>query len=304
MYQSEMKEGFIEDYLRSRFVARTSLNSLFKKTEPFEKENGKDCSQFNENEILKMYTEFNAKTIYVLMNYNTILKAYCAWKKYYHKENTTNAYNNLTIEMLKPCVPQNSVMFLSREEITNIENQIYNWTDRAIIECLWEGISGPSMIDLVSINQKMIDTENKILYFPDGRLVKLTDRLYDLLTKAFDEKEYVCYSKDLMVIKLNGENKLYKELENAHARDSNDKYFRWVYRKVRNCRDHVGMPGLTMKNIQTSGMYYYLCRGIQETGLDLRSFLKSEDGECLMDKYGFQSKYRVDNIYHHFQDYI
>jgi hypothetical protein len=148
MYQSEMKEGFIEDYLRSRFVARTSLNSLFKKTEPFEKENGKDCSQFNENEIL------------------------------------------------------------------------------------------------------------------------------------------------------------YKELENAHARDSNDKYFRWVYRKVRNCRDHVGMPGLTMKNIQTSGMYYYLCRGIQETGLDLRSFLKSEDGECLMDKYGFQSKYRVDNVYHHFQDYI
>lgn len=251
-----------------------------------------------------MYTEFNAKTIYVLMNYNTILKAYCAWKKYYHKENTTNAYNNLTIEMLKPCVPQNSVMFLSREEIINIENQIYNWTDRAIIECLWEGISGPSMIDLVSINQKMIDTENKILYFPDGRLVKLTDRLYDLLTKAFDEKEYVCYSKDLMVIKLNGENKLYKELENAHARDSNDKYFRWVYRKVRNCRDHVGMPGLTMKNIQTSGMYYYLCRGIQETGLDLRSFLKSEDGECLMDKYGFQSKYRVDNVYHHFQDYI
>lgn len=304
MYQSEMKEGFIEDYLRSRFVARTSLNSLFKKTEPFEKENGKDCSQFNENEILKMYTEFNAKTIYVLMNYNTILKAYCAWKKYYHKENTTNAYNNLTIEMLKPCVPQNSVMFLSREEIINIENQIYNWTDRAIIECLWEGISGPSMIDLVSINQKMIDTENKILYFPDGRLVKLTDRLYDLLTKAFDEKEYVCYSKDLMVIKLNGENKLYKKLENTHARDSNDKYFRWVYRKVRNCRDHVGMPGLTMKNIQTSGMYYYLCRGIQETGLDLRSFLKSEDGECLMDKYGFQSKYRVDNVYHHFQDYI
>ena len=54
MYQSEMKEGFIEDYLRSRFVARTSLNSLFKKTEPFEKENGKDCSQFNENEILKI----------------------------------------------------------------------------------------------------------------------------------------------------------------------------------------------------------------------------------------------------------
>lgn len=304
MYQSEMKEGFIEDYLRSRFIARTSLNSLFKKTEPFEKENEKDCSQFNENEVLKMYVEFNAKTVYVLMNYNTILKAYCAWKKYYHKEDTTNAYYNLTIEMLKSCVRPDSVTFLSREEITNIENQIYNWTDRAIIECLWEGISGPSMIDLVSINEDMVDYERNVLNFPDGRSVELTDRLCNLLIRTFSEEEYVCYSKNLKVVKLIGGKGLYKELENAHAPDSNDKYFRWVYRKVRNCRDHVGMPRLTMKNIQTSGMYYYLCQGMQETGLDLRNFLKSGNGERLMDKYGFKSKYRVDNVYHHFQDYI
>ena len=39
MYQSEMKEGFIKDYLRSRVVARTSLYSLFRKIEPFEEKN-------------------------------------------------------------------------------------------------------------------------------------------------------------------------------------------------------------------------------------------------------------------------
>lgn len=64
MYQSEMKEGFIEDYLRSRFVARTSLNSLFKKTEPFEKENGKDCSQFNENEIYGFQSKYRVDNVY------------------------------------------------------------------------------------------------------------------------------------------------------------------------------------------------------------------------------------------------
>lgn len=217
MYQSEMKEGFIEDYLRSRFIARTSLNSLFKKTEPFEKENEKDCSQFNENEVLKMYVEFNAKTVYVLMNYNTILKAYCAWKKYYHKEDTTNAYYNLTIEMLKSCVRPDSVTFLSREEITNIENKIYNWTDRAIIECLWEGISGPSMIDLVSINEDMVDYERKVLNFPDGRSVELTDRLCNLLIRTFSEEEYVCYSKNLKVVKLIGERGYIRSLK-MHTR--------------------------------------------------------------------------------------
>ena len=304
MYQSEMKEGFVEDYLRSRFVARTSLNSLFKKTELFENKNEKDCSQFDETEALEMYREFNAKSVYVLLNYNTIIKSYCAWRKYYYKDNVTNAYDSLTIEMLKPCISPDNMIFLSRDEVTSIENQVYNWTDRAIIECLWEGISGQSMLDLVSLNRNMIDVECKILYFPDGRQVQLTNRLCNLLLKAFDEIEYVCYGKDLTVVKLNGHGSLYKELENAHAQDSNDKYFRWVYRKIRNCRNHVGIPGLTMKNIQTSGMYYYLCQGIQETGLDLKSFLKSYDGEQLMDKYGFKAKNRVDNVFHHFQDYI
>lgn len=304
MYQSEMKEGFIEDYLRSRFVARALLISLFKKTESFEEKRQKDCSQFDENEILDMYAKFNAKSVYVLLNYNTILKAYCAWRQYYHKENVTKIYNDITIDMLKPCVVPSSMIFLNREELTGIENQVYNWTDRAIIECLWEGISGPSMLDLVSINKDMIDTESKVLYFSDDRQVQLTDRLYSLLLRAFDEKEYVCYSKNLMVVRLNGEGKLYKELDNAHAEDSNDKYFRWVYRKLRNCRDHVGMPGLTMKNINASGMYHYLCLGMQETGLDLRNFLKSEDGQNLMDKYNFQSKYRIDNVYHHYCDFV
>ena len=65
----EMKEGFIKDYMRSRVVAKTSLYSLFRKTEPYEKEFNKDCSQFTKEEILHIYKEFKAKSVYVLMNY-------------------------------------------------------------------------------------------------------------------------------------------------------------------------------------------------------------------------------------------
>ena len=306
MYQSKVKEGFIKDYLRSRVVARTSLYSLFRKTEPFEEEIKKDCSQFNQDEALSMYTKFKAKSIYVLLNYNTILKAYCAWRHYYHKENVTESYKNITIELLKPCIPKESNKFLSREEITEIEDQLYNWTDKAILECLWEGISGPSMIDLVNINKNMVNTEEKSLYFSDGRVVQLSDRLYEFLMKAFDESEYMCYGASLRVKKLIGIGNLYKERDNAYATDSNDKYFRWVYRKVQNFREHVGIPGLTMKNIHISGMYYYLRQGMQETDLDLKSFLRSEDGANLAKKYGFhtESDSYVDNLTHRFKDFV
>lgn len=304
MYNSDSKESFIKDYLRSRVVARTSLYSLFRKTEPFEKRSNKDCSKFTQDEVLTMYREFKAKSVYVLLNYNTILKAYCAWKRYYHKETTTESYNNITIELVKPCIPEDANKFLSREEIMDIEDQLYNWTDKAILECLWEGISGPSMIDLVSINKSMLDLKEKTLYFHDGRIAQLTDRLYELLIKAFDETEYMCYGESLRVKKLIGVGSLYKERDNAHAADSNDKAFRWVYRKVQNFRDHVGIPGLTMKNIHISGMYHYLCKGMQETGLDLKSFLRSDDGRELAIKYGFDSEFYVDNLAHRFKDFV
>lgn len=304
MYKSEVKEGFIKDYMRSRVVARTSLYSLFRKTEPFEEESKKDCSQFNQDEVLGMYTEFKAKSVYVLLNYNTILKAYCAWRRYYQKEKTTESYDSITIELLKPCVPADSNKFLSREEITEIEEQLYNATDKAILECLWEGISGPSMNDLVGINKFMVNSREKTIYFSDGRSVKLTERLYDLLTKAFDETDYMCYGEALRVKKLVGIGSLYKERDNAHAADSDDRRFRWVYRKVQNFRDHVGIPGLTMKNIHISGMYHYLCQGMQETGLDLKSFLRSDDGHDLAEKYGFHSDSYVDNLTHRFKDFV
>ena len=47
------------------------------------------------------------------------------------------------------------------------------------------------MRDLVGIEKEMIDSKNKQLYLPDGRVFDLTDRLYQLLMNALNETEYV-----------------------------------------------------------------------------------------------------------------
>ena len=304
MYEMEMKEGFIKDYMRSRVVAKTSLYSLFKKVGPYEEKLDKDCSQFTKEEVLHIYKEFKSKSVYVLMNYNTILKAYCAWRKYYHGLKNEIAYEDITIELLKPLVPKSATTILSREELTDIEEQAYNWTDKAIVECLWEGLSGNSMRDLVGIEKEMIDEKSKQLHLPDGRVFDLTNRLYELLIKAFNETEYICYGTSLKVKSLEGVGKLYKERDNAHAMDSDDKFFRWVYRKIMTLRKHVGISELTMKNITTSGMCHYLREGMNQTGLDLKAFLRTEMGEKLMDKYNYFSEYRVDNVTHRYKQLV
>lgn len=304
MYQNEMKEGFIKDYLKSRVVAQTSLYSLFRKVEPFEEEFGKDCSRFTKEEVLNMYREFKARSKFTLLNYNVILKAYCAWMKYYHGLENDITYDEITTEMIEPLVPDDAKKVLSREEITDIEDQLYNWTDKAIIEALFEGLSGNSMRDLVGIEANMINHKDKQLYLSDGRVFDLTNRLYEFLVKSLDEEEYVCYGESLRVKKLIGKGKLYKERDNAHALDSDDKFFRWVYRKVHNFRKHVGVDGITMKNIQTAGMVYYLKIGMEDSGLGLKEFLQTEYGKKLMDKYNYFSEYRADNVVARYKQFV
>ena len=60
-----------------------------------------------------------------------------------------------------------------------------------------------------------------------------------------------------------------------------------------------------MKNLSTSGMYHYLCIGMAETGLDMKAYLKTENGSALMSKYGYtESDSRVDNIWHRYRQFL
>ena len=304
MYNEELKEGFIKDYMRSRVVAQTSLYSLFRKVEPYEQKLNKDCSEFSKEDILKMYKEFEARSHNVLLNYNVILKAYCAWKRHYHGLSNDVAYEIITTEMARDLIPDDAKRVLSREEVIEIEDQLYNWTDKAIVEALFEGLSGNSMRDLTGVELNMIDKEAKQLALPDGRVFDLTNRLCDLLIRACAEDEYMCYGDTLRVKKLIGKDKIYKERDNAHAADSDDKVFRWVYRKLMSFRKFVGIDGLTMKNLQTAGMTHYLKLGMENSGLGLKEFLLTENGQKLMDKYNYFSEYRVDNVIARYKQFV
>ena len=288
------------DYMRSRVVQKTTLTGLFRKIEPYETELNKDICLFTKDEAIKMYIELKSRSVYTLLNNNVVLKAYTAWQKHYNGLNIENTYENITIDDLRPCVDVKSSKILSREEITEIEEQLLNITDSAIIECLFQGIAGPSMRDITSLHKDMLNKEKKCLVFPDGRVFDISDRLCELLDTAFDEEKYICYGESLRVKKLEGKGKLFKERDNTHAADSDDRRFRAVYRKIMVIRDYVGIKELTMKGIAAAGFLHYLKSNLNESDLSLKEFLRTEKGEKLMDRYGYESNYRIDNIIHRY----
>lgn len=305
MYKKERKEEFIQDILRSRVIQKTTLYAIFKKTAPFEEKFNKDCCQFNREEAMEMFYEFKCKSIYTLLNNNTILKAYSAFAEYYHNIQTEKIYESFTIEDLKPCVAESKNKLITREDLDDIKVQLLNAVDRCIVEALWEGISGISMRDITGLQEKQLDKTQKKLHFEDGRVLDLTDELYEDIVSAFKQVEYVCYGETLRVKKLVGYGRLYKERDNALGElDSEDRRFRWIYRKLQIFRDHVGMPWLTMKIIQNSGFTHYLKLGMDKTGLGIKEFLKTDQGKELMSRYGYQSQFAVDNVVHKYKDYV
>lgn len=305
MYQKERKEEFIKDYLQSRVIQKTTLYALFRKTAPFEEALNKDCCMFSKDEAIKMFIEFKSKSIYVLLNNNTVLKAYCAYMKYYHGLQDETVYENITIEDLKPCVAESKNRLITREDLLDIKNQLLNDVDKCILELLWEGVSGASMCDITDLCEEQLNRDKKQLCFSNGRVLKLTDTLYQDIINAFKQTEYLCYGESLRTKKLNGYGRLYKERDNSvRGLESDDARFRWIYRKIQIFRNYVGMPWLTMKIIGNSGFAYYLQQGMESTGLEMKEYLKTDEGRNLAYRYGYDSKYSIDNIVYKYKDYI
>lgn len=271
-------------------IAETSLYAIFKKTEDFEEKLNKDVSKFTRDEILDMLVKFKAKSINSLLNYTIVLKHY---SRFVFGVVGTNAYESIGKADVADMVDKNANILLTREELDDVEVQLLNWVDKAIIELLWNGVAGKNMEDIYSVSEDCV--QGNILRVNEKEF-PMTDRLRELLPKAFDETELMSYGNTMRVIEVNGKGKIYKERPNARGIDTPDIRFRWVYRKIQIFRDYLDMPGLTMKNIAASGLWHYLQLCIEKTKLDLRTFLRTKEGKELAMRYGFSESYYIDNI--------
>lgn len=295
MFDKEQKEAFIKEYLKSKVVAKTSLYAVFRKTEPFEEKLNKDVSQFTRKEILDMFAQFRAKSVNSLLNYAIILKHYSRLMR------GENEYESITKADVVDLIDKSGNILLSREELDDIEAQLLNWSDKAIVELLWEGISGKNMIDIYSISEECIQGD---MLCVNGKEFYMTNRLKELLPKAFAETEIMSYGNTMRIVEVEGKGRLYKERANTRGVDSDDQKFRYFYRRIQIFREYLDIPGLTMKNLSASGMFYYIQLGIKETGLALREFLKTSKGKELAIQYGFAEDYYVDTIAQKYEQYI
>ena len=297
MYTSETKiEDFVQEYMRSRIVAETTVRAVLKRATEYEYLFKKHFYQFTEDEILKMFKDAHVISDMSLQNWNNILRHASRWILYKQGDDTVNAYENITKDKVKECIDidKKQSMILSREDVNRIQEDLYNWTDKAIFELLFLGVGGKWLRELCYLEEDQVSKENMMIYFRNGKKIPIDERGYHILHEAFHETEMMSYSAEpkVSIVKSVGIYKIKKNTlyDNSNAKDEADaeRRFRWAQRRLAIMRDYIGIP-MTSGSIQNSGLLHCIQQEVSETGMPFREFVISERGKALAKRYDYYS---------------
>lgn len=305
MYNEKVKELFTEEYVTQRpTITEKMIQILFDKTAAYEEQVGKDCSEFNTDEIRAMYKGWQSISAVYLLQQNTVLKAYTTFVLTTTNAQHPNAYEGFVREDFESCISKQRL--LTRNQLSDLEDQLYNYTDKAILECFWEGITGPRLIDLTSLERGMLSADNKKLNV-NGKVYFTTERLYHFLDKAFNETQYQCLTQSgkTQFVELSGINKLYKKRTNAKSENSKSGRYAWARNKLIKISEFYDVPDLTVNLIKNSGMFFNLKLGMVSAGeTNLRAFLATKEGRDIAKRYGYDTETYIDTVSSKFRDFI
>ena len=312
MYTGELElEKFLQDYKRSRVIIETTTRATLNRAVGFEHRFNKPFYQFTTDEALEMYRSVHAISVVSLQNNNLVLKHAARWFAFQYGMEISDAYETMTKEQLSTVVDteKQRSMILSREDVDNIQSNLLNAIDRAIVEMLFQGVGGESLRELTFMDVSNVDRTNHMLYFKTGKQIPVTDGICDMLTEAFAEDELASFGSTTRVSKVSG-NSIYKHRCNVLSDNADynskadiERRYRWSQRRLILMSQDLGIK-LTAGGLQASGLLHHIKLCVKEMGLGFREFVKTDACRELAQRYDIRSEFYSQIICEKFIQYF
>ena len=312
MYTGELElEKFLQEYGRSRIIIETTTRATLNRAVGFERKFNKPFYQFTTDEALEMYESAHAISVVSLQNSNLVLKHAVRWFAYQYNMEVSDAYETMTKEQLGTVidVEKQRSMILNRDDVNNIQSNLLNAIDRAIVEMLFQGVGGESLKELTFMDSSNVDRENHTLYFKTGKVVPVTDGICNMLMEAFAEDELMSFGSTSRVSKVSG-NSIYKHRcnvlsDNANPNDKADveRRYRWTQRRLILMSQDLGIK-LTAGGLQSSGLLHHIKLCVKEMGLGFREFVKTNECRELAQRYDIRSEFYSQVLVEKFGQYF
>jgi hypothetical protein len=305
---------FTKEYLRSRIVSPTSVHATLKKALIAEEIFKKPFTEFTKEEILQMYQKQHSRSAVSLQNQNVILKHAAKWLIATSDATSgINNYEKVTKDDIEKCVDIKKLqkMLLSEEELRNITDDCINAIDKAILWLLFYGVAGEWLKELTFLESWQLNKEDSTLALRDFPAIHLNKEVSNIVAKAFEETQLISYTDKIVVSEVKGQGQLYK-IRNNTIYDIHDytnqkdleRRFRWVLRRITILRQYFEI-NLTMKSLQTSGFWHFSHKEMEQLSItDFKSYLQTENGKALAQRYGFTSNLYVQVILDKYKEFL
>lgn len=293
MYTTELEvEEFLDEYKRSRVIVETTVRASLNRAIEFEQKFQKPFYEFTTDEILEMYKSMHAISDRSLQNTNLTLKHAARWIIDKKGLNGKSIYEDITKDLIRECVDtqRKASLILTKDELEEIQGELLNWTDKAILFLLFEGVGGHMLKELMFMDWDQVSRKDLKVYFRSGKTIDITAEQYELLKNAFQEEELISFGTTSRVSKVKSLG-MYKARFNSLS-DNDDitnagdveRRYRFCQRRLMLISKDLGIT-LTSGNIQESGFLHYIKEGIRSSGLDFLQYIKTEECKALARRY-------------------
>ena len=313
MFTTELEvEKFLNEYTRSRVVVEATVRAILNRALEFEQKFQKPFYEFVADDIVEIYKSMHAISDRSLQNANLTLKHAARWMIDKKGLNIRSAYEDITKELILSCVDVNKKagLILTKDDLEGIRSGLLNWTDKAILFMLFEGVGGYMLKELMFMDWDQVSRKDLKIYFRSGKIIDITTEEYELLRNAFQEEELISFGTTSRVSKVKSLG-VYKARFNSLSDNNDITNPADVERRYRFCQRRLMLiskdldVNITSGSIQESGFLHYIKEGMQQSGLDFLQYIKTEECKYLARRYDLYTNLYAqvvkDKFYQYFQ---
>lgn len=283
-------EDFLKVILNDKRLVGTTSRATLNMLLQFETKKNKYFYDFTKEDIIEMYTEQKSISARSLQNKNLLLKEFNDYICETRDLDKSNIYAYITKEDILKCVDieKRELSILSRENLSSLQEELFNQTDKGLLEALFLGLGGYKLKELSFFNVNNIKKGSMI--FINNKYFTISQEQGCLLTEACCEtslisfgvtmRESICISHGLFKERFNA----LSSSANLNNKDDLERRYRFFQRRLMLMSDYLGV-NLTSGKVQESGFLHFLKFDIEESGLNFEEYIKTKKAKKLANRF-------------------
>ncbi len=280
MYNSDIKNAYIDYKKEITIINRSFLVSIFERSALYEEKLNKDVCTFTFTDISNMYKLWNISSINSLSAINTVFISYT---KFCINRGLVKDCQNHFVEFkrdeLTACLNKlmQKVQIVTKDELLAAIIGLHPREQYAVL-ALFEFGRGNSYEDIYKLHLEDVDVQNKKAKLSSGRIVVLSDVLINIILKSAHTYEYETETRILHLIDSGRYADIFKSCYNRPVTK------RSVYNSIVKSLSHIN-SAVTTNSIVDSGKIDFVRKRAREENLTAKEYLTQYQDE-ITNQYG------------------